>query len=209
MSIFDGREDYDSKEELFFSWFIDELIKAGYISSYKYHPKPFLLSEKANYSYLKVLKTKSNDVSGFLLNPHSYQADFLINWTKKAHYIFYVELNERKNISLFPFIAHTDFGTAWSVVDIKGTFSGPHNNSAISFPLDQKWVYQKYKIYVQKIIPAPAVDKTGKVKNPSAIFYRTFTPKQYLLTDVSKKARKIKYTVRTLEEYIKSFNSII
>jgi hypothetical protein len=89
----------------------------------------------------------------------------------------------------FIFIAQRK--TNFSVIDVNGTFAGPHNNSAVTFTLYQKWVYQKYNIYVQKIIP-------------DNLFKESFTPIKYLLTDKSGRARKIDYKTISISQYLES-----
>ena len=178
---------YDSEEEGHFAEYLQELVSIGFIQSWHYHPKPFLLCEKATYQYNEQLKTKTNIKNGFLLNQHSYQADFLVYWYEKAHILFYGILNNGDQAMKYPFVANNN-GRIWSVIDTKGSFIGPHNNSAISFPLDQKWVYQKYGIYVQKVIP-------------KKLFESTFTPLAYTKTPTGKD-RKINFKVKTLTDYI-------
>jgi hypothetical protein len=185
---------FDSDEEGHFASALQQLQANGYIKSWHYHPKPFILSEKVTYNYKEILKTKTNDKEGFLLHPHSYQADFLIYWNSIAEHIFFASLSNNDQVTNYPFIANGE-KSKWSVIDVKGTFAGPHNNSAISFPLDQKWVYQKYNIYVQKIIPVK-------------LFAKTFTPDAFLKTPTGK-AKKINFKVRSLKQYIDNFNKVL
>ena len=39
------------------------------------------------------------------------------------------------------------------ILDVKGTFIGKNNNSAITFPVIQKWLCDKQDIYVNKLVP--------------------------------------------------------
>ena len=48
---------------------------------------------------------------------------------------------------------------------------------------------EKYKTYINLFVPPK-------------IFKKTFTPKRYLLTDVSKTKRKINFPTKSLEEFI-------
>ena len=183
--------EFDSNEEKYFSWYLDELTKRGILLKWGYHPKPFSLSDRTVRVYNKILKTKTIIKDSVILNKHEYQADFLLYWNPEWIDKFFMNLDEPVNHKDSPFIAQG--GLNFSVIDVKGTFAGPRNNSAITFPLNMKWVYQKYSIYVQKIIP----DK---------LFAETFTPARYLFTDVSGKPRKIKFRVRMLNKYIDEIN---
>jgi NH3-dependent NAD+ synthetase len=62
------------------------------------------------------------------------------------------------------------------------------NNMTRLATLNVKWLYQKYGIYTQVIIP-------------ERIFQKTFTPKLMLKTKTGKE-RKLNFKVRSLEEYL-------
>lgn len=181
--------EYDSDEERYFSWFLKELAEKGVIIKWDYHPKPFILSDRIIHDYCKKLKTKSIIKDSVILNDHKYQADFIIHWNFQWNGLIFMNLDEDLYNKDFIFIAQRD--TNFSVIDVKGAFSGPHNNSAITFPLDQKWVYQKYNIYVQKIIPVN-------------LFKESFTPLKFLLTNKSGHARKLNYKPTLVTQYLES-----
>ncbi len=93
------------------------------------------------------------------------------------------------------------FNSYVSIIDVKGIFNGRNNTSAITFPLNQKWVFQKTGDIVQKVIPIK-------------LFEDTFFPKRYLLDDEGKKPRRKKVPGRglvslssmnlmTIEDYLK------
>jgi len=180
---------YESKEELWFSWYLNELTSAGFIDRCHYHPKPFELSEKVMYQYIKQLKTKVKHINRTLLKPHTYQADFVIIWNPKAYDIFFTE-SIGVDPMKYPFYATPRYslGQFRSVVDIKGTFN--RNESWTKFSVSQKWVWQKYRLYVQKIVLPD-------------IFKKTFTPDRFRYTDAKKQKRTINYKpIRTLDEYL-------
>lgn len=181
--------EYDSQEELYFSWALKELTDKGVILEWFYHPKPFVLSERIVHVFEKQLKTKSIIKDSVILNDHIYQADFHIRWNKEWSGKVYMSLIDKYYHKASVFVANGE--KHFSVIDVKGSFAGPHNTSAVTFPLNQKWVYQKYGIYVQKIIP-------------DQLFRQSFTPMKYLLTDKSGRSRKIKYETRTITQYLDS-----
>jgi hypothetical protein len=183
--------EFDSDEERYFSWYLNELTEHGVIREWEYHPKKFLLSDRIVHVYEKQLKTKSIIKDSVILNNHEYQADFLIRWNPAWFGKVYMSLTSKLHVRDFVFIASTD--RHFTVVDVKGAFAGPHNNSAISFPLDQKWVYQRYNIYVQKVIP-------------KKLFAESFTPNRYLLTDKSGEPRKLDYKIISITQYLNSIS---
>ncbi len=167
---------YDSKEEIYFLWYLDELKAAGFIDSFRYHPPSFLLSEPVKYSYSKQLKTKIKHIEKALLQPHSYRADFYIWWHPKANGFLF---SNKGNKKIFPFIAHKTVNIEnATVIDVKPIHD--MHNMTRQFHINQKWVYQKLGIYVQKIVP-------------TKLFESTFTPERYLFTDKSLKPRKLAF----------------
>jgi hypothetical protein len=183
--------EFDSDEERYFSWYLNELKEHGVIQGWSYHPKPFTLSDRIVHVFEKKLKTKSIVADSVILNDHKYQADFLVYWSTVWHCKVYMSLVDKYYHKAAAFVANSD--KHFSVIDVKGTFAGRHNNSAITFPLDQKWVYQKYGIYVQKIVPIH-------------LFKQTFTPKRYLVTDQSGKPRKLDYKIISVSQYLNSIS---
>ena len=175
---------YDSQEELYFSWYLDELKEVGYIENYEAQPESYVLSEPAFYEYDKRLKTKTKTVVKKLIREHIYTADFRIAWAEKARGLFFNKLIDRVDLSKIPFVSNYYFT---STIEIKPTFD--QNNMTRLFTINQKWMYQKQGVYVQKIVPVK-------------LFSETFTPKRYLLTNKSLKPRKLKYTPETLEQFI-------
>ena len=57
-----SKPEYKSKEELYFSWYLDELKDNGYITNYEYECDSYTLSHKATYQTIKKLKTKDSMV---------------------------------------------------------------------------------------------------------------------------------------------------
>lgn len=183
-----GITQYDSNEEKYFSWYLDELYEAGYIREYQVQPGSFILSEPILYEYEKKLKTKTKHCVKKLMQGHIYTADFRISWSEKARGIFFDSICGQTNLKI-PFIVKY---IPISIIEIKPAFD--RNNMTRLFTVNQKWVYQKYGTYVQRV----TVDK----KNGKGLFPETFTPAKYLLTDKTRKPRKLKYEPRTLAEYV-------
>lgn len=198
--------DFDSNEELYFSWWLDELKSKGVILHWTYQPKKFTLFEPVVIPYEKVLKTKTNIEECTLMQGHEYTADFLIYWHKKAYKKLHYPIFEISNrpIKSYPFVSNIKKETDiyMSVVDVKGSFN--QNDAWRRFSIDQKWVYQKYGIYVNKIVPHPSVSKDGKPKPASALFLRTFMPERFLITDKSMRQRKIKYQYQTIDMFLRN-----
>ena len=196
-------DDFDSREEWFFNLWSNELLPSGLIKKLTYHPHPFILTDKVTLTYEEQLVTKTKIKDFHLMADHKYQADWIIYWDEKALGILFDHRNHSKDLPFFVKWSnkHESF---FSVIDVKGSFSGPHNNSAITFPLNQKWVYQKHGIYVQKIIQIPRVTKKGKQIPCDSLFTTTFLPRRLLTTDNSGTDRKINFKYILVEEFLKN-----
>ena len=179
----DWYKPYDSPEELYVSWYLDELGEAGYVIQVDFHPDSYRLSPQVKYKRYKMLKTKIKEIPSTLLQEHIYTPDFLVYWTQEAVSIFF----KGTGGPFFPDM-QTEIlqRTIW---EVKPPFD--RNNMTRLFTINQKWVYDKYGVYVQKIIP-------------QKLFRDTFTPQRYLLTDSGKQKRKLIFAPKTLEEYVES-----
>lgn len=169
---------FKSDEELYFSWYLDELKEAGFVSNWWYEPSTFILTTPVTKEVRKEIKLKtkiktivSNKV---LMSGSDYTPDFLVQFKHLPPFLM-------DNL----FITKADNGSLNWWVDTKGSFNGRNNNSAITFPLKQKMLYYTQGILVEKIIP-------GK------LFANTFTPEKYLTTPTGKE-KKIKWTLKKLK----------
>lgn len=200
-------EAFDSKEEWYFSLWLSELESAGLVHHSSYHPKPFILSEKIVVPFEKQLATKTRLEHAHLAAEHKYQADWIIYWTEKALGVMFAgRFPFTKSPNDFPFFAQwsSKKNLFYTVIDVKGSFTGPHNNSAVTFPLNQKWTYQRYKIFVQKKILIPRVTKKGKLTPTDALFIDTFLPRRLLTTDTSGADRKLNFKYILLQQFLQN-----
>lgn len=119
---------YDSAEEIDFQIFLDEAKELGLILDFEYQPKSFELIPKAEIT----VKGKKK----VLLRSYSYTAD----WRIKASEMF----------DTLPHKWHKNEDGTY-LVDIKGEYNR-HGGDRI-FPINQKLLYNKYNVYVNKVIP--------------------------------------------------------
>ena len=173
---------YRSKEEWYFSLYLEELVINGYVDKWWYEPKAFILSEPVTYKWIKEtqLKTKirkENKESTFLRG-HEYTPDFVLRWTDLGKYTLWSTTGLTR-----PFYADSK---GYSFVDTKGVFN--RHESSVKFRINQKWLWDKLGIYVQEIVP-------------SKLFAKTFTPNRYLRTDGDTKKRSFKWKAVSLKEY--------
>jgi len=181
--------DFDSKEELYFYYWLMELSSKG-LCSFKYQPKTFDLFKGSDYT----IKFKSGKVTP---RDVSYTPDFAVQWDERLRGILFSipETDDKKSI----FIAFKPGPV--SVIDIKGGFSRGRgaNSSAITFPFKQKWLLQSTGLYVQKIVPISSYSK--KKDKQSGLFLDTFTPARYLLTEKGSE-RKLHHKPKMINKYL-------
>lgn len=181
---------FDSDEERYFSYWLDELKLLGYIKAY-YRPAPMPLSAARQYTTSVPRKTMPPRMENReLLKAHEYTADFLVTWTEKAYGIFHEDKNAVVQNRQVPFFSNYNGITAtyYSLLEIKPSFD--QNNMTRAFVLNQKWILCQKGIYVEL------------VKIPD-FFRKTFTPVKYLYTDKTRQRRKINFHVVTAGEYLK------
>lgn len=181
----------DSQEEIMAIMYFEELIEAGYVEKLE-RAQTYALSEPLfnRYQITKQLKTKDKveTKEQKMLHEHVYTPEFKIHWTQKGYLTFtddiYLIPNEKM---IKPFIS---CGSD-SLIEVKPGFD--QNNMTRLFVINQKWMWDKHREFVNLI-------------QPHKLFEETFTPKAYLTTPTGKQ-RVIHWKVRTLEQYVNSLNN--
>lgn len=169
----------DSIGEVYFAWYFEELKQSGYVQDYK-RGQSYLLSDSLINNYVVQLKTKSKPMHEVVLMGHSYNLDYEVTWTDLGVKHFCNKFGEKFTK---PFVCDSNNK---SYFEAKPSYD--FNNMTRLATLNVKWLYQKYGIYTQVIVP-------------ERIFKKTFTPKLMLKTKTGKD-RKLNFKVRSLEEYL-------
>lgn len=188
------KKTFASDEEKYFSWYLDELERAGYAKQTMYEPYTYRLSPIAKYNVLEQLKTKVKTKRLKLFAPHEYTPDFGIIWNHKAKGVFYNHIDEGIDLRNIPFIANNDKGIPYSIIEIKPGFD--KYNMIRLFRINQKWLFFQGGVYVQEVV----VDK----KNGRGLFPETFTPEKYLLCDKAARKRTLYFIPQSLREYVQT-----
>lgn len=169
----------DSIGEVYFAWYFQELKDNGLVKEYK-RGQSYLLSDSLVNNYVMQLKTKSKPAQETILMGHSYNLDYEVEWTDEGVKHFCSKLGEKITK---PFICTQDNK---SYFEAKPIFD--FNNMSRLATLNIKWLYQKYGIYTQLVVP-------------EKIFAKTFTP-QLMLKTKTGKDRKLNFKVRSLEQFL-------
>lgn len=187
----------DSDEEVYFTWWMFELFCAGYIQLYD-KAEEIYLSPSYDKVVWTVKKPFLKEVE--IMSGHKYTPDFYIEWAEKASGIFFSLGNPQEELFTF------EVGDGnQSLVEVKPAFD--QNNMTRLAIVNIKWVKEKHGDHINLIIPNNIPDK-GKRQRKKCLFHETFTPKKYVLTNISGKPRSIKHPVRSLEDYLLHVQSI-
>lgn len=181
---------YDSQDEMYFHWYLMTLKEHNFIYEYELQPKPFVLSDNLSLQYIKKMKKVDDKVLDYtVLNGHIYTPDAKIVWNSRvAKDILYKNIWSKETderIDNVPFLAIDGV----SYVEIKPAHD--FQNMTRLVKLNQKWVWDKHKEFVNII-------------TPQKLFNETFTPSRYFFTDKSTQHRKINYkNILTIDEFIR------
>ena len=134
---------FPSLEELDFYYWCEEALSVSLISAFVYQPESFILSRSCSVEKEKQLKTKTKKVKVNLMREHKYTPDFKI--TRNFNGTFCAILSDIND-------------TGFYYIDTKGEYA--RNNGHRIFTLNQKWVWQKHGIYINKVVPKEFFQKT-------------------------------------------------
>ena len=163
----------DSQEEVDTVNWLCEAKALSVINDFSYQPPSFSLCDSVKYQDI-IGKQKT------LFREHVYTADFCLTFSPSAQMLlakeFKVPYSELSNSNCSVFI------------DCKGTF----NITERAFGYNQKWVWQKFKTYIYKLVPKKFFQIAG-------------VPEKCVLTQKTKKPRKMFLGFKTLKEIFSSF----
>lgn len=185
----------DSEQEIFILMWLFELQDNGILWEID-RSESFLLSEPLIEKEVIQLKTKTKEKDKTILHKHIYTPEFRV----KIYNFFRGDtlegIKQSKIAGAFDKLFR-DYCRVTETIEDTGMYyyfevkpEWDQNNMTRLFKINQKWMYDKYKIFVNLV-------------KPLELFEQTFTPKEYLKTTTGK-ARKINFKVRTFEEWIKT-----
>lgn len=150
----------DSTEECDTLAWLSEACNLSVINDFVYQPPSFQLFDDVKYQDV-------NNKQKTLFRAHEYTPDWLLTFTPAKH----VELAKEFKIP-YSELSNSECSV---FIDSKGTF----NITERAFSYNQKWVWQKFKTYIYKLIPKKffakfgvpvACSTTKKTKKPRKMF---------------------------------------
>lgn len=190
--VYKGIE-YDSLGELAILQWLYELKNIGYIKTIK-RADSYLLCDTLTNNYAQQRKgVTSKPMEQNLLRGHSYTPEFEVIWNsqKCKDFVWIFGTRTKFDKTLIGHYVKEVLNEIVTVIEVKPSFD--QNNMERLFKLNQKWMWDKHKIFVNLI----------KVNE---LFPVTFTPKDFLTTPSGKK-RLLKWPYRSASQYINSLKS--
>lgn len=154
----------DSMEEVEFLQWLFEAHSLGIVTDFTYQPESFFLTSKVDYTPMFPVNEKKKKKPKCLFRDHIYTADFKVLLASK-----FLETSSKGFVIIDNGKPNEDYTV---FVDTKGTFMTHGSDRA--FSINQKLVWEKHGIYVQKIVPKEFFRKLGV---PPCLRY-TFQKKQ-------------------------------
>jgi hypothetical protein len=190
----DTNQIFRSLDELYISWYLEELKQKGYILEWSYEAKTYELAKgeelikKIEYEKLKT-KVKEKLSYPMLLGKHEYTPDFEVVFKEESKNLFYNNHNA-VYVKTIPFILYNSLISTIEVKFEKGKYSGSKAKTNIS----RKFLLEKHGIYAQEL-------------RYKELFHSTFSPERYLSKDNKRMSKQIRFpnnlAKRSLDEYIK------
>jgi len=186
---------FDSKDEEYISWWLQELKEANIIDFYIRGDSYSLNESLINcYTETKQLKTKTSTIqkTQVLIPLKVYTPDFEIIWNNQSNLLskFTTRLHThgKYNNILYDSVRGKDNKLYYSsIIEVKPIYDR-HNMTRL-FKTNQAIMWSRHNIYVNLL-------------DYQTLFEKTFTPTKYLLTEKTLKEKKIKWNVKSLEEFI-------
>jgi len=203
----------DSTHEDYFEWWLEEATQAGFVKEWR-RADTQVLAPASSIPFIKHMKTKTTEVEKHFFYSLEYTPDYRVVFSLDvAEGIVCSSLFEQnsKEKPAF-FLSIRDNFQEVSYVDIKpDRFSRQASPSSVTFPIMQKLMWYLHDTYVQKVVLYPASNTKGQNKT---LFTETWTPKKLINhpdwkykkdCKFGKKGEsKIKWKIRTIEDFIKS-----
>ena len=180
----------DSKPELDFCHYLEELKQAGFIQVWERAPTYTLTKGfEIEYIHTQELKTKTKETERkqVLLRESVYTPDFKIIWNRKAIGVFVETIPSLivgKKPQTRPFLCNVDWT---SYIEVKPSSTFDVDGMLRVFKMNQKFMWKIHSIFVNLIVPPD-------------LFCSTFTP-QGVNIPMDRKEKAPKWPRVTLKEY--------
>ena len=173
---------YDSQQQSCFEQWLLQLQIIGCVQQIQYQPKPsFVLFEG-----LTGLNKKNKQIK--IIRQHVYTPDFKVKFNKQILTSIFTQQQLNKMFKLHQFLDYDNH----IYFQVKGGYN--QYGSIDMFSINQKWLYQLYKVHVQKI-------------QPDTLFINSFVPKSIQRTNKTNVIKKKYLNIKLLNQLLSSITS--
>lgn len=191
----------DSDEEVFVAMWLQELLEAGLVKRWSKMELPYHMTEGLKRNYIKETqlktKVKREEKVQTLLRPSEYTPDFVVNFTEAGIEKF-VGLLEPANVFRPGMLFYKN--TPGVVIEVKPEFD--QNNMERLFVLNQKFLWDKEKIFVNLVEPVALFKKTFIPSAAVPYFKYKVSTKKMAAKGKKKGDWKLNYVPKTLNEFL-------
>jgi len=192
---------FDSDEEVFVAMWLQELQDAGFVKRWSRAELPYHMTAGLKRNYIKEtqLKTKlkRETRTQTLLRPSEYTPDFIVNFTEEGKQLFVCSL-EPENIFIPNMLFYKN--TPGVILEVKPSFD--QNNMERLFVLNQKFLWEKEKIFVNLVEPVALFEKTFIPLAAIPYFQYKVVTKKLIAKGKKKGDWKLNFEPRTLKQYL-------
>lgn len=192
---------FDSDEEVFVAMWLQELQEAGFVKRWSKMELPFPMTSGLKRNYVKEtqLKTKirREPKEQILLRPSEYTPDFVVNFSESGVEKF-VGLLEPASEFRPGMLFYKN--TPGVVIEVKPEFD--QQNMERLFKLNQKFLWDKEKIFVNLVEPVALFKKTFIPLAAIPHFKYKVSTKKMAAKGKMKGDWKLNYVPKTLNEFL-------
>lgn len=192
---------FDSDEEVFVAMWLQELQDAGFVKRWSRTEVAFPMTQGLKRNWVKEtqLKTKLKQElkTDTLLRPSEYTPDFIVNFSAEGieRFVGILEpATEYKTGKLFY------KNTPGVIIEVKPSFD--QNNMERLFKLNQKFLWDKEKIFVNLVEPVALFEKTFIPLAAIPYFQYKVITKKLIAKGKKKGDWKLNFIPKTLKEYL-------
>ncbi len=188
---------FDSDEEEWFSWMLEELRDAGIVTRFDRAKEITILPAVKRHFYKGTGKKGMKTVEKGLVRELCYTPDFCVEWNM-AHpdaWCFAQDFHTEPGLCMaeeIPFLFQRDAAGSVSIIEVKPGFDR-HGKSQYAIALSKALL---------RIPPFWYVQMVKVTRDTKGIFAEAFTPAKFLRTPRMGKERKLGYTPRSLADFI-------
>ena len=196
---------FDSDEEVFFAMWAEELKQVGLIYAWTKNIHELTITEGLKIDYIKTTKLKTKiktEQKVFtLLRPSVYTTDFVLRPCLTTKHIRKIFQSIASNPKVFDKNAPLFCDQNWlTYVEVKPSFD--QQNMERLFVNNQKFIWDKYKMFVNLVEPVELFKKTFLPSEAAPYFRYKVISKKAAAKGKVKGDFKFDWTPRTINEFL-------